>query len=111
MASMTVQLKHAGKNGGCGHVWDVTEAVAEAVRTDQSGGTESSPNKPIVCPNCGVSCRHSELMSTIIREDGQVLCSDRDEAIRLQAEMAGTDDGQRQRIAAAMAVLKAEGVL
>ena len=108
---MNITLKHTGKAGGCNHVWEVSEAVAEAVRTDASGGHENSPNKAIVCPNCGQSCRHSELMSTIICDNGQVLCSDREEAIRLYTEINGTGGGAQQRIAEALAVLKAEGVL
>jgi len=83
MTYMNIYLKHIGKAGGCGHEWEVSLALAEAVRTDISGGTVNSPNAPVVCPNCGKSCRHSEIMSVIIRDDGLVLCSDREEAIRL----------------------------
>lgn len=83
---MISKLKHEGKNGGCGHEWDVSVALAEAVRTDINGGVKGSPNPPVKCPNCKKLLRHHELKSTIVRDDGQALCSDREEAIALMAK-------------------------
>jgi len=82
---MESYLRHDGKNGGCGHQWDVPVSLAEAVRTDINGGIAGTSNPPVECPGCGKFLRHSELKSTIVREDGFALCSDREEAEELMS--------------------------